>query len=186
MQSSQHRARFFWWTVSPWSLTAWQACSGTPPVYSAGKLMMAAPPAASVQSAAPPWSWWTRSFLTAVDSICCASSASIAQPCASLSSVPRRIANPFYRAFRAGASAYLSKYDALHNFAQILNAVTQGETYLSPRLLKFSQVTPSGLANLRPKVDALSDREYLIFRLIARQPGCLRPGQGTERQRQDH
>ena len=77
------------------------------------------------------------------------------------------------RAVRAGASGYVMKQEATENVLIAIHKVLEGEIYLSPRMerrmmQRFAQGGSN--ASLDP-LEALTDRELEIFRLIGRGSG---------------
>ena len=84
------------------------------------------------------------------------------------------------RALRAGARGYIMKHEATRGVLTAIRQVLAGSLYLSPamqaRLLR-RMVSEGGDVNRQP-IDALSDRELAVFKLI---------GQGTStREISDH
>ncbi|HEV7402536.1 MAG TPA: response regulator transcription factor [Chthoniobacteraceae bacterium] len=78
-----------------------------------------------------------------------------------------------HRAFRAGAAAYLSKFDPLEDLRSILDLARQGKTYASPRLLRISRRPLDAVERpLHEEVATLSDREYHVFRLLGQKLGA--------------
>ena len=71
------------------------------------------------------------------------------------------------RAFRAGASGYLTKEAAAHRLIEAVNKVATGGRYVSPELAEQLAMTLGPGAPEPSAHDALSDREFEVFRLIA-------------------
>lgn len=82
-------------------------------------------------------------------------------------------ANCLHRAFRAGATAYLSKFDPLEDLRSILELARAGQSYASPRLLRVSrEPVEAAKQKLHEEVATLSDREYHVFRLLGQKLGA--------------
>lgn len=71
------------------------------------------------------------------------------------------------RAFRAGASGYLTKETAAERLVEAVNKVTSGGRYVSPELAEQLAVALGPDAPAQPGHAALSDREFEVLRLIA-------------------
>jgi len=70
------------------------------------------------------------------------------------------------RMLRAGASGYLNKESAPEQLIGAIRAVRRGEKYLSARMA--SQLASAiGTDNERPPHEELSDREFVVLRLMA-------------------
>jgi DNA-binding NarL/FixJ family response regulator len=74
------------------------------------------------------------------------------------------------RAVRAGARGYIMKKEAMDRVMVALRRVLAGEMYVSDRMaskMLLKLMHPAGASETSP-MDALSDREFEIFNLIAR------------------
>lgn len=70
------------------------------------------------------------------------------------------------RAFKAGASGYITKNSPRAELIKAINAVSDGEVYVSPALARELVIDlRRGLD--QPPHETLSDREFEVFRLIA-------------------
>jgi len=71
------------------------------------------------------------------------------------------------RALRAGANGYIMKQEATERVLQAIRRVRGGEIYVSDRIAKrlLRQVVSSP-APRKPPIEALTDRELAVFRLI--------------------
>ncbi len=73
------------------------------------------------------------------------------------------------RAQRAGAMGYINKEHATSEIIDAIRQVLDGKVYLSPTMSEkvlMRAVGPSGPDSARAPIDALSDRELDVFRLI--------------------
>jgi DNA-binding NarL/FixJ family response regulator len=70
------------------------------------------------------------------------------------------------RAFKAGASGYITKNSPRAELVKAINKVSQGETYVSPALAE-ELVIDLRRDTHRPPHEILSDREFEVLRLIA-------------------
>jgi DNA-binding NarL/FixJ family response regulator len=77
------------------------------------------------------------------------------------------------RAIRAGASGYVMKQEATDHVLTAVRRVLQGEIYLSERMERrmMQRFAQTGSAPSLDPLEALSDRELEIFRLIGRGKG---------------
>lgn len=71
------------------------------------------------------------------------------------------------RLLKAGVNGYLTKHSASKELVKAINLVLNGERYISSEV---AQHLALGLANNSPEspLEALSDREYQVFLLLAR------------------
>lgn len=70
------------------------------------------------------------------------------------------------RAFRAGASGYITKNSSRTELIKAIDKVIQGETYVSPALAEELAIDLRRNTD-RPPHEILSDREFEVLRLIA-------------------
>jgi two-component system invasion response regulator UvrY len=70
------------------------------------------------------------------------------------------------RAFKAGASGYITKDSSRAELAQAVNKVAAGGRYVTPALAE-RLVLDLGRGSDRPPHETLSDREFEVMRLIA-------------------
>jgi two-component system invasion response regulator UvrY len=70
------------------------------------------------------------------------------------------------RAFKAGASGYITKDSSIAELAKAVNHVATGGRYITPALAE-RLVFDLGRDSDRPPHEALSDREFEVMRLIA-------------------
>lgn len=70
------------------------------------------------------------------------------------------------RMMRSGASGYLSKASAPEHLVSALKKVIGGQKYISPELAERLAFNTSKSSNAL-SVEALSDREYQVFRMLA-------------------
>jgi DNA-binding NarL/FixJ family response regulator len=73
------------------------------------------------------------------------------------------------RALRAGANGYIMKQEATERVLQAIRRIRGGEVYVSDRIAKrlLRQVI-SNPASAKPPMEALTDRELAVFRLIGK------------------
>jgi DNA-binding NarL/FixJ family response regulator len=72
------------------------------------------------------------------------------------------------RALRAGASGYWMKNSSVENLMHAIETVLAGEVYASPAITSLAMRKFGGRdRNVQHALDALSDREVVIFSLIA-------------------
>jgi len=76
------------------------------------------------------------------------------------------------RALRAGANGYIMKQEATERVLEAIRRIRAGEVYVSDRIAKrlLRQVVSSPLAGKSP-MEALTDRELTVFRLIGKGRG---------------
>jgi DNA-binding NarL/FixJ family response regulator len=75
------------------------------------------------------------------------------------------------RALRAGANGYITKEHATDRIVEAIREVLAGKVYLSPVMTDKLLHRSVGLGGKKPRpatIDALSDRELEVFRLIGR------------------
>ena len=75
------------------------------------------------------------------------------------------------RALRAGANGYITKEHATDRIVEAIREVLAGKVYLSPAMtdkLLHRSVGLGGKKQNQPTIEALSDRELEVFRLIGR------------------
>jgi DNA-binding NarL/FixJ family response regulator len=75
------------------------------------------------------------------------------------------------RALRAGANGYITKEHATDRIVEAIREVLAGKVYLSPAMtdkLLHRSVGLGGKKQSQPTIEALSDRELEVFRLIGR------------------
>jgi DNA-binding NarL/FixJ family response regulator len=70
------------------------------------------------------------------------------------------------RTLRAGASGYLNKESAPEELQGAIRAIRRGEKYLSPRMAAQLAASVGG-AGARPLHDDLSDREFMVLRMMS-------------------
>src|SRR5215471_4930321 len=71
------------------------------------------------------------------------------------------------RTLRAGASGYLTKESAAEQLLTAINTILRGEKYLSPRMATQIASTVSTTKGGRAPHEELSDREFMVLRLIS-------------------
>jgi DNA-binding NarL/FixJ family response regulator len=71
------------------------------------------------------------------------------------------------RTLRAGAAGYLTKESAAEQLLVAIHAILRGEKYLSPRMATQIASTVSTAKGGRPPHEELSDREFMVLRLIS-------------------
>jgi DNA-binding NarL/FixJ family response regulator len=71
------------------------------------------------------------------------------------------------RTLRAGASGYLTKESAADQLLTAINTILRGEKYLSPRMATQIASTVSSTKAGRAPHEELSDREFMVLRLIS-------------------
>src|SRR5450432_3801849 len=76
------------------------------------------------------------------------------------------------RALRAGANGYIMKQEATERVLQAIRRIRGGEVYVSDRIAKrlLRQVVSSPAPGKSP-MEALTDRELAVFRLIGKGRG---------------
>lgn len=77
------------------------------------------------------------------------------------------------RALRAGANGYIMKQEATERVLEAIRRIRNGEVYVSDRIAKrlLRQVVSSPAAAGKSPIEALTDRELTVFRMIGKGRG---------------
>jgi DNA-binding NarL/FixJ family response regulator len=75
------------------------------------------------------------------------------------------------RALRAGASGYIMKQEATEKVLEAIRRIRGGEVYVSDRIAKRLLREIVGPSSGKPPIEALTDRELAVFRLIGKGRG---------------